>query len=133
MSTLRENTIEAARAIRRYADGEILHETAMRIMDELIAVEPDPEIIETYQQDQASLCHLTTKQLHTLANDYLALADSPPKDQGPKPITMETARCLDDRDPYWTFPRSSLDDSPSRVMIVGGSWDGAKGTDSGRR
>lgn len=134
--TLRESTIETARAIRRYANGEILHETMLRIMDEMIRDEPEPEVIAAYQLDRERLHILTTEQLLTLADDYWALADSPPSPPDPKPAPSATRSVMRDdpnRDSYWTFPRARLDDNPSRVTIVGGSWDGAKGTDSGRR
>lgn len=122
---LRERTLYAARAIEQYADGEILCETAQDALYALAAVEPDPQVIDTYRLDRGRLHALTTEQLHTLATDYRAMAESPPETHDPQPVPSGPAT-----------PRSyfnPLTESPSRVTIVGGDWDGAKGTDSGQR
>lgn len=102
------------------AGAEVVH-----AFDSLLAIEPEPAVRETYAWDQGRFASLTVPEIHTLANDYRAMADSPPESPDPKPAPSEPTT------PRYYF--NPLMDPPARVTIVGGSWDGAKGTDSGNR
>ena len=135
---LRTVTKSVADALDRYADAmgaplrepppwplEKAQSEVVHAFDSLLAIEPEPSVRETYAWDQGRFRSLTAPEIRTLANDYRAMAESPPEAPDPRPVPSAPAA---QRHHF-----SPLMDPPARVTIVGGSWDGAKGTDSGKR
>ncbi len=88
---LRAVTKSVADALDRYADamGAPLREPSpwplesavdevSHAFDSLLAIEPEPAVRETYAWDQGRFASLTVPEIRILANDYRAMAESPP-------------------------------------------------------